>query len=130
MSILITVPTTKPLHKIRDDLTAACAALKFGVLGVHDLKAKLIEKGQKYERECLVFEVCQPEQARKVLENNAEIATALPCRIAVIENPAGGFRISTIRPTLLLDMYGSSELKPVAEAVERDLTAIMERAAR
>jgi hypothetical protein len=31
---------------------------KFGVLGVHDLKAKMEEKGVPFTRECRIFAVC------------------------------------------------------------------------
>ena len=71
---------------------------KFGVLGVHDLKAKMAEKGVEFARECRIYEVCNPQQARRVLERNMEISTALPCRVSVYEE-GGITKLATIKPT-------------------------------
>jgi uncharacterized protein (DUF302 family) len=52
--------STKPLARVTADLEQAVARHKFGVLGVHDLKAKMAEKGVAFARECRIFEVCKP----------------------------------------------------------------------
>jgi uncharacterized protein (DUF302 family) len=123
------VESKKPLARVAADLEQAVARHKFGVLGVHDLKAKMAEKGVPFARECRVFEVCNPHQAKKVLEANLEISTALPCRISVYEE-GGATKLATIRPTALIDLYGSAGLRNVAEEVEATLVAIMAEAAR
>lgn len=127
--LLFVVDSQKPLERLVKDLEAAVARHKFGVLGVHDLRAKLAEKGVPFDRECRVFEVCNPQQARKVLEANLEISTALPCRISVYSD-GGKTRLATIKPTALIALYGTSELKAVAEDVERTIEAIMTDAAQ
>ena len=123
------VESTKPLARLVADLEQAVARHKFGVLGVHDLKAKMAEKGVPFARECRIFEVCNPHQAKKVLEANLEISTALPCRISVYEE-GGKTKLATIRPTVLIDLYPSPELKQVAQAVEDTMAKIMHEAAR
>jgi uncharacterized protein (DUF302 family) len=50
---------------------------------VRDLRSKLREKGIDFNRDCFIYEVCNPQRAKKVLEVNAEISTALPCRISI-----------------------------------------------
>ncbi len=127
--LLIIVDSQKPLERLVRDLEDAVARHKFGVLGVHDLRAKLAEKGVPFDRECRVFEVCNPQQARKVLEANLEISTALPCRISVYAD-GGKTRLATIKPTALIALYGTPELKAVAEEVERTILAIMTDAAQ
>ena len=67
------VESTKPLARLIADLERAVARHKFGVLGVHDLKAKMAEKGVPFARECRIFEVCNPQKAKKVLETNLEV---------------------------------------------------------
>lgn len=57
---------------------------------VHNLKETTSKKGVGFARECLIFEVCQPQQAKKVLDENMSISTALPCRISI----AMGIRLS------------------------------------
>jgi uncharacterized protein (DUF302 family) len=123
------VESRKPLDRVAKDLEEAVARHKFGVLGVHDLKAKLAEKGVVLSRECRVFEVCNPQQAKKVLDANLEISTALPCRISIYEE-GGVTKLATIKPTAMIDLYSTPGLKDVAREVEVTLEAIMAEAAR
>ncbi len=127
--MLHVVESTKPLTRLVADLEQAVTRHKFGVLGAHDLKAKMAEKGVPFARECRVLEVCNPHQAKKVLEANLEISTALPCRISVYEE-GGKTRLATIRPTALIALYPNPELRGVAEEVEETLVKIMAEAAR
>jgi uncharacterized protein (DUF302 family) len=126
--MLHVVTSSKPLAQVVKDLEAAVTRHRFGVLGVHDLRAKMAEKGVPFARECRIFEVCNPQQARTVLEANLEISTALPCRISVYED-AGRTVLATIRPTAMLDLFPNPELKAVAEQVEASITRIMAEAA-
>jgi uncharacterized protein (DUF302 family) len=127
--MLHVVESAKPLSQVVQDLEAAVARHRFGVLGVHDLKAKMAEKGVPFARECRIFEVCNPHQAKKVLEANLEISTALPCRISVYEQ-GGRTKLATIKPTAMIALYATPELKEVAEDVETTLERIMTEAAR
>jgi uncharacterized protein (DUF302 family) len=122
------VESRKSLEQVARDLAEAVARHQFGVLGVHDLRATMAKKGVPFARECRVFEVCNPHQARKVLEANLEISTALPCRISVYEEGAV-VKLATIKPTALLDLYATPGLKTVAQEVETALEAIMSEAA-
>jgi uncharacterized protein (DUF302 family) len=126
--MLHVVESRKPLDRVAKDLEAAVARHKFGVLGVHDLKAKMAEKGVEFARECRIFEVCNPHQAKKVLEVNLEISTALPCRISVYEE-GGVTKLATMRPTAMIDLFETASLQDVAKEVEATLIAIMAEAA-
>jgi uncharacterized protein (DUF302 family) len=130
MSSLFSVDSSKPLARIREDLPRACANHKFGVLGVNDLQQKLREKGLDLASASLVFDVCNPQQAKKVLDARMEVSTMLPCRIAAFELPEGKTRLATMRPTELIGVFGAPELAGTAAEVERALVAIMEEAAR
>ena len=127
--MLHVVESRKPLDRVAKDLEAAVARHKFGVLAVHDLKAKMAEKGVPFDRECRIFEVCNPHQAKKVLEANLEISTALPCRISVYEE-GGVTKLATIKPSAMIDIYAAPGLQGVAKEVEVALEAIMAEAAR
>ncbi len=122
------IESTKPLDQVARDLEAAAARHRFGVLGVHDLKATMAKKGVDFARECRIFEVCNPQQAKKVLEANLEISTALPCRISVYEE-GGKTKLATIKPTAMLALYPNPELKGIAQEVEATLDRIMAEAA-
>ena len=123
------VESRKPLDRVAKDLEDAVARHQFGVLGVHDLKAAMAKKGVDFGPDCRVFEICNPQQAKKVLEANLEISTALPCRISLYEE--GGVRkLATIKPTTLIGLYSTPGLKAVAQEVEATLEAIMAEAVR
>jgi uncharacterized protein (DUF302 family) len=126
--MLHVVESSKPLDRVAQDLEAAVARHKFGVLGVHDLKATMAKKGVAFDRECRIYEVCNPQQAKRVLEANLEISTALPCRISVYEEGART-RLATIKPTAMIALYPNPELRGVAEDVEAVLVRIMDDAA-
>lgn len=126
--MLYRLTSRKSLEAVSKGLEAAAQKYKFGILAVHDLKAKMREKGVEFERDCLVFEVCNPHQAKKVLEANAEVSTALPCRISVYSEGAG-ITLATLRPTALIDLFHTPALRVVAEEVEEAVVAMMKEAA-
>jgi uncharacterized protein (DUF302 family) len=126
--MLYRVESRKSLAEVGRGLEAAAQKYKFGILAVHDLKAKMKEKGVEFERDCLIYEVCNPQQAKKVLEANAEISTALPCRISVYREGAG-VTLATLRPTVLLEMFQTPGLRAVAEEVEEVIFKMMNEAA-
>jgi len=126
--MLYRIESRKSLAEVGRGLEAAAQKYKFGILAVHDLKAKMQEKGVDFDRDCLIYEVCNPQQAKKVLEANAAISTALPCRISVYSEGAG-VTLATLRPTALLEMFQTPGLRGVAEEVEEVILKIMHEAA-
>ena len=126
--MLYRIESRKSLSEVAGGLEAAAQKYKFGVLAIHDLKAKMKEKGVDLGRECLIYEVCNPQQAKKVLEANAEISTALPCRISVYQEGAG-VTLAALRPTAVLAMFQAPGLRGVAEEVEEVIVRMMQEAA-
>jgi uncharacterized protein (DUF302 family) len=127
--LLIIRRTSQPLEAVCQRLPGIAQQHKFGVLGTHDLKEKMLSKGVPFERECRVFEVCNPQQAQAVLTRAMEISTALPCRISVYQ-ANGDTILATIKPTALLAMFDAPEARAVAGEVEASLTRIMEDVAQ
>lgn len=128
--MLYQVKSAKPIAQIGRDLETAAQKNKFGVMAVHDLKAKMKEKGVDFAGECMIYEVCNPQQAKNVLEVNPQISTALPCRISVYPDPAGGATLATMRPTAMIEMFRTPGLQAVAQEVETAIIGIMDEAAR
>jgi uncharacterized protein (DUF302 family) len=126
--MLYKIKSKKELAQIGPELESAAQKHKFGVLAVHDLKAKMQEKGTDFQGECLIYEVCNPFQAKKVLENNLELSTVLPCRISVYRTE-NGYTLATLKPTSLVELFRSESLRAVAEEVERTIVSIMQEAA-
>ncbi|MGA9056848.1 MAG: DUF302 domain-containing protein [Terriglobia bacterium] len=126
--MLYKIESKKELAEVGRELEAAAQKHKFGVLAVHDLKAKMREKGVDYHGECLIYEVCNPYQAKKVLENNPELSTVLSCRISVYQTEKG-HTLATLKPTSLVKLFEAESLHAVAEEVERTIVTIMQEAA-
>jgi uncharacterized protein (DUF302 family) len=126
--MLIKIPTKKPVEELATALQAAVTANHFGVMHVHNLKETMIKKGVEFARECLILEVCQPQKAKEVLDENMSVSTALPCRISVYEEN-GETTMATLKPTTLLAMFDTPQLEGVAQEVEDTIVKIMQEAA-
>jgi uncharacterized protein (DUF302 family) len=126
--MLIKLSTNKSVAEAAVALQAAVQANHFGVMQVHNLKETMEKKGVAFERECLIFEVCQPQQAKKVLDQNMSVSTALPCRISIYEE-GGKAILATLKPTTLLAMFNTPQLEGVAQEVEDTIVKIMKEAA-
>ena len=111
--MLIKSSTDKTVNETAAALQAAVQANHFGVMQVHNLKETMNRKGVEFVHECLIFEVCQPQQATKVLDENMSVSTALPCRISIYEE-GGKTILATLKPTTLLAMFNSPQLEGVA----------------
>ena len=126
--MLIRLSTDKTVSEAVAALQVAVQANKFGVMQIHNLKETMMMKGVEFARECLILEVCQPQQAKKVLEQDMSISTALPCRISVYQE-GGKTTLATLKPTTLLAMFNVPQLKGVAQEVEDAIVKIMKEAA-
>lgn len=126
--MLLTISTDKTVSEAAVALQAAVQANHFGVMQVHNLKETMAKKGVEFARECLIFEVCQPQQAKKVLDQDMSVSTALPCRISIYEE-GGATILATLKPTTLLAMFNAPQLESVAQEVEDAIVTIMREAA-
>ncbi len=126
--MLITVTTDKTVRETAAALQTAVEANHFGVMHIHDLKESMWKNGIVFAHECVIFEVCQPQQAKKVLDENMSISTALPCRISIYEE-GGKTILATLKPTTLLAMFNTPQLAGVAQKVEAAIVKIMQEAA-
>jgi len=126
---LIKRTTATGLEAVCQKLPEIAQRHKFGVLGTHDLKEKMASKGVTFDRECRVFEVCNPQQAKEVLSRAMEISTALPCRISVYQE-GGRTVVATIKPTKLLGLFNTPGAAAAAKEVEDTMTLILDETAK
>ena len=122
--MLFKLSTDKTVKEAAAALEAAVTANKFGVMQVHNLQETMEKKGVAFDHACLIFEVCQPQQAKKVLEENMSVSTALPCRISIYEEN-GKTILVTLKPTMLLAMINPPQLEEGAQEVETTLRKII-----
>ncbi len=127
-TMLFKLSSTKTVSEAATALHSAVEANRFDVMHVHNLKETMAKKGVEFAHECLIFEVCQPQQAKKVLEENMSVSTALPCRISIYEE-GGKTILATLRPTEMLATFNVPQLEAVAREVETSISKIMTEAA-
>lgn len=123
-----TVETEKSFDQAVSDLQQTVADNKFGVLHIHDIANTLRSKGMDFDKECKVFEVCNPGHAVNVLAVDMRLNMALPCRISVYtEN--GTTKIGFIKPAPMLEALSDDEmLHAIAEEVEQTMIKIVDEA--
>jgi uncharacterized protein (DUF302 family) len=126
--VLFQIESAKPLDEIDRGLQESAARHQFGIIAVHDLQATLAKKGVELEQQCRVYEVCNPKQAKKVLDADGAISTALPCRISVYGTP-NHYTLATMRPTEMMKAFTSPGIEIVAKEVEEVLFQMMREAA-
>jgi len=126
--MLFTIESSKKIAEIQQALEESAARHRFGILAVHDLRETMKKKGVEFETNCWIYEVCNPVQAKKVLEANGAVSTALPCRISVY-GAEGAYTLATLLPTALMKGFDAPELEPVAQEVESVIKAMMNDAA-
>lgn len=125
----LTVRSRKSLGDVRQKFEDVAAGKKFGVQGIHNVTATLRSKGLDFDRKLYIYEVCSPEAAKKVLDTNVKIGTALPCRV-IIYVDGNDVVLETLKPTLLLKMFGEPALERTAREVESSIEEIMHEAAQ
>jgi uncharacterized protein (DUF302 family) len=122
------VTSASPLDEIERRLQESAARQKFGVVAIHDLQEMLKKKGVDLTVECRVYEVCNPIQAKKVLEADGAISTALPCRISVYGAPRN-YTLATMPPSEMMKGFDNPEIEPIAREVEDVIFQMMRDAA-
>lgn len=128
--MILKFDTKKSLDETCQALEKAVVANGFNVMAVHDLKKSMQKHGVGFDRECRIYEICNPHKAKDVLYRDMKISTALPCRISVYDQGRGEVSLASVRPTAMLAQFKVPELEPVAKEVEEILERIMQEAAR
>lgn len=124
-SSLLSVASEKPYDEICSSMATVVPRFKYGVLHSYNLTQTLQSKGQNFNQKVSVFEVCNPTHANKVLSQDMSISNALPCRISIWQDAHNHTVIQSIKPSLLISMFGNDDLKDLAEQVENELYTIM-----
>ncbi len=125
--MLFKIETSKDFTEVCQDLEKAVVNNKFGVMTIHNLNETMKKKGVVFNPPCRIFEVCNPHQAKKVLEKNMDLSSFLPCRISVF---AEGSKVvlTTLKPTSIISMFDMPDLQQTAKEVEETLIQIMKEA--
>lgn len=121
-----TVLTDKNIEEAIQSLEESLKEEKFGVLWKFDIKEKLQEKGLEFNKEFKVLEVCNPNEAQRVLNENEMAGYFLPCKIVVYEDH-GKTKIGMPKPTALISLLNDEKMKLFAQDIENRLISCIDR---
>lgn len=118
------ISSSKSFEKAIEDLKNALSSRNFGVLWELNFKDKLNEKGLDFDKRIEILEVCNPSQAKKLLDKNVEVSYFLPCKIVVYEE-GDSVVIGMVKPTKIIELIDDDELLSIALEVEKVLMESM-----
>ena len=121
-----TVETSKSKDEAVRDLEANLKEEKFGVLWNFDLTAKLQEKGTDFDTPYTILEVCNPQEANRVLSEDLLVGYFLPCKIVVYEKD-GMTKIGMPKPSALIEMVQQDSIKEIAMDIETRLISCIDK---
>jgi uncharacterized protein (DUF302 family) len=120
----VTVKSPDSIDVAVEKLVTNLKEQEFGVLWDFDLRSKLEEKGQTFEEDFRVLEVCNPKVAKDVLSRDLLAGYFLPCKMVVYVDK-GVTKIGMPKPTHLISALEDKELTSHAKDVEERLTIAM-----
>lgn len=127
MNVVYEVKTDKNLDEAIASLEEKLKENSFGVLWQMNFKETFEGKGLAFEEDFVVLEVCNPEQAKAVLEVNSHVGYVLPCKM-VVRTEKGQTYMGMTSPQALIGLFDQPELDLVADEVAQSLKKAIEAA--
>lgn len=116
----ITLPFLLP--EAEKNVRDALQKEQFGVISEIDIQAKLKEKLGVSHPPHKILGACNPKLAHEALQENPDIALALPCNV-VLREEKGETRVSALKPSVALEPFKGLKVQKTAckaeEALER-----------
>ena len=122
-----TINSTKTIPEALGSVEKRLKENGFGVLWHLDIAQTLEKKGVEFKQPYHVLEVCNPVEAKTVLEQNPLVGYFLPCKIVVYESE-GQTKVGLTKPTALIELVHDKELEQTAQKIEETLIKALEDA--
>ena len=122
----LSVDSRKPIEALRVDLRAALSTGGLAIASESDSSQAVAASRPARSRASFVIEVADPLPS---LPLDAASAAASTWKIAGYEMPGGMTRLSTMRPTQLVDLLGHPHLANEAARLEKTLETALKSAA-
>ena len=120
-STTLPIPLSEADPKVRDALKAE----GFGVISEIDMAAKLKEKiGVDYPPS-ITLGACNPNLAYQALDDNPDVALALPCNI-VLREENGKTIVSALLPSVALKPFEGLKVHESAKTAEDNLSKVFD----
>lgn len=113
------------LDEAYDKTTEELKKEGFGVLTEIDVKAVLKEKLGENFNDYKILGACNPAFALKALNIEKEMGLLMPCNVIIFEDD-GKIFISSLLPTVAMNIVGNQDLEVIAKEVEEKLKRVID----
>ncbi|SHN36031.1 DUF302 domain-containing protein [Gracilibacillus kekensis] len=121
-----TLTSKRNMDQTIQSLKECLSEEKFGVLWEFDIKEKLQSKDIDFDKDYIVLEVCNPQEASRVLKKNQLVGYFLPCKIVVFDDK-GKIKVGLPKPSVMIDLVEDEELKEIAIDIEKRLISAIDK---
>lgn len=112
-----TAEISVPMDQAIEQLKAALATQKMGVVSEVDVQAIMKAKMNHEIAPYKILGICGPGYARRVIESDPDMGALLPCGCAIYESAPGKTRIALQNPTTVAAVTDKPQaLEAMAEA--------------
>lgn len=111
----------KTIERAREELKKQ----GFGILTEINIKEKLKEKLNVDYDNYIILGACNPPFAYEALQTEKDIGLLLPCNVIVYEDDKKVY-VSSIMPTVAMQMIENPELEEIAVQIEEKLKKIID----
>lgn len=114
-----------PITEAREKVLEALKLEKFGLISEIDIASKLKEKlGIEHEPH-IILGACNPQLAHQALEDNADVALALPCNV-VLRETEGKTIVSALLPSVALKPFEGLKVQESSCTAEEALSRVFD----
>ncbi len=114
-----------PLTEAREKVVEALKQEKFGLISEIDISAKLKEKLNVEHSPHVILGACNPQLAYRALEDNPDVALALPCNV-VLHETNGQTTVSALLPSVALKLFEGLKVQESSCAAEEALSRVFD----
>jgi len=98
---------------------------QFGIISEIDIQAKLKEKLGVDHPPHKILGACNPKLAYEALQDNPDVALALPCNV-VLREEHGKTLVSALLPSVALKLFEGNRVRETASKAEEALTRVFD----
>lgn len=114
-----------PITEAREKVLEALKLEKFGLISEIDIASKLKEKlGIEHEPH-VILGACNPQLAHQALEDNVDVALALPCNV-ILREVDGKTIVSALLPSVALKPFEGLKVRESSCTAEEALSRVFD----
>lgn len=115
-----------PLVETEPKVREALQEEKFGIIMEIDIQATLKKKLNIEHTPHKILGACNPQMAHTALEDNPDVALALPCNV-VLREEAGKTHVSAMLPSVALKPFQGLKVQQTSCTAEEALKRVFDR---